>query len=117
MNRIGTTIFGGCCMLSGAAAVPALACDGKSYSFDIAVGANVEGGGLTVRLDRARLLDKVPDKYVISVKDGEQVLAVHAPLRQHDTLTLNTRCGAVSIAADRKSLFGGGLLALTWSYF
>jgi hypothetical protein len=95
----------------------ATACDGKSYDFDIAVGGNVSGGGLTVRLDKVKLLDNVPDKYYISVKDDGEVLADHVLLLQHDTFSAKTRCGTVSIGADRKSVFSRGTLALTWSYF
>lgn len=99
------------------AANAAMACDGRSYTFNIAVGANVSGGGLTVRLDKAKLLSDVPDKYYISVKDDGQILADHALLIQHDTISLKTRCGTVSIGADRVSIFSQGTLALNWSYF
>ncbi len=92
-------------------------CDGKSYAFNIAAGENVSGGGLTVRLDKAKFLDDVPDKYYISVKDDGTVLADHALLLQRDTIALKTKCGTVSIGADRKSIFGNGTLALNWSYF
>jgi len=95
----------------------ARACDGKSYAFDVAVGANVSGGGLVVRLDKVKLIDDTPDKYTISVKDDGAVLADHVVLMQHDTLNFKTRCGSVSIGADRKSLFGHGVLAINWSYF
>jgi hypothetical protein len=95
----------------------ASACDGKSYSFDIAVGANVSGGGLVVRLDKAKFIDDKPDKYFISVKDDGAVLADHALLMQRDTVSFKTRCGTVSIGADRKSIFSQGELALNWSYF
>jgi hypothetical protein len=95
----------------------AQACDGKSYAFSIAVGANVEGGGLTVRLDKAKFIDEKPDKYYVSVKDDGNTLADHIPLKQFDTISLKTRCGTVSIGADRKSMFSNHTLALTWSYF
>jgi hypothetical protein len=95
----------------------AFACDGKSYEFNIAVGANVSGGGLIVRLDKAKFIDDTPDKYYISVKDDGEVLADHALLMQRDTINFKTRCGTVSIGADRKSLFSNGTLALNWSYF
>ena len=98
-------------------ATAASACDGKSYAFNVAVGDNVSGGGLTVRLDKVKFLDDVPDKYYISVKDDGNVLADHVLLLQRDTVPLKTRCGTVSIGADRKSFFGGGTLALNWSYF
>jgi hypothetical protein len=95
----------------------ALACDGKSYEFDIAVGANVSGGGVTVRLDKAKFIDDTPDKYYISVKDDGAVLADHMLLMQRDTLNFKTRCGTLSIGADRKGMFSHGTLALNWSYF
>jgi len=95
----------------------AAACDGKSYAFNVAVGDNVSGGGLTVRLDKVKFLDDVPDKYYVSVKDDGTVLADHVLLLQRDTVAFKTRCGTVSIGADRKSIFGGGTLALNWSYF
>jgi hypothetical protein len=95
----------------------ASACDGKSYSFDIAVGANVSGGGLVVRLDKAKFIDEKPDKYFISVKDDGTILADHALLMQRDTVSFKTRCGTVSIGADRKSIFNQGELTLNWSYF
>jgi hypothetical protein len=105
---------GGAIFLTSTAAS---ACDGKSYTFNVAVGENVSGGGLTVRLDKVKFLDDVPDKYYVSVKDDGTVLADHVLLLQRDTVALKTRCGTVSIGADRKSIFGSGTLALQWSYF
>jgi hypothetical protein len=99
------------------AAGSAAACDGKSYTFNIAVGENVSGGGLTVRLDKAKFLADVPDKYYISVKDDGEILTDHALLIQRDTISFKTRCGTVSIGADRGSIFSQGTLALNWSYF
>ncbi len=93
------------------------ACDGNSYSFNVAVGGNASGGGLIVRLDKAKFINDTPDKYYISVKDNGVVLADHVLLRQYDTVTVKTACGNVSIGADRKSFFGGSTLALNWSYF
>jgi len=95
----------------------ASACDGKSYTFNIAVGATVSGGGLVVRLDRAKFIDDTPDKYTISVKDDGQILADHVLLVQRDTVNFKTRCGTLSIGADRTSMFSSGTLALNWSYF
>jgi hypothetical protein len=95
----------------------AFACDGKSYAFNIAVGATVSGGGLVVRLDRAKFIDDTPDKYTISVKDDGEILADHVLLVQRDTVNFKTRCGTLSIGADRKSVFSEGTLALNWSYF
>jgi hypothetical protein len=94
-----------------------LACDGKSYSLDAAVGQIASGGGLQVQLDKIKLLDKVPDKYTISVKDDADILADHVVLIQHDTLSFKTRCGTVTIGADRKSIFQHGVLTVNWSYF
>jgi hypothetical protein len=99
------------------AAGSALACDGKAYEFDIAVGGNVSGGGVTVRLDKAKFIDDTPDKYYISVKDDGAVLADHMLLMQRDSLNFKTRCGTLSIGADRKGVFSHGTLALNWSYF
>jgi len=96
---------------------PAHACDGKSYEFAVDVGANVTGGGLTVRLDKVKLIKDDPDKYTISVKDEGEILADHAVLHQFDTLSFKTRCGTVSIGATRKSVFSGGTIKLNWSYF
>ena len=93
------------------------ACDGKSYEFNIATGANVTGGGLTVRLDQVKLIDDAPDNYYISVKDDGTVLATHMMLKQFTTLEFPTRCGTVSIGAHRKSMFASGQLAVNWSYF
>jgi hypothetical protein len=101
------------CLATGSA----LACDGKSYEFDIAVGGNVSGGGVTVRLDKAKFIDDTPDKYYISVKDDGAVLADHMLLMQRDSLNFKTRCGTLSIGADRKGMFSHGTLALNWSYF
>jgi hypothetical protein len=95
----------------------ARACDGKSYSFPMTVGQSVNGGGLEVQLNKVKLLDNVPDKYTISVKDEADVLADHMILIQYDTLSFKTRCGTLSIGADRKSMFSHGTLALNWSYF
>ncbi len=95
----------------------ARACDGKSYTFPIAVGETVNGGGLVVRLDKTKFLNDVPDKYYISVKDDGVVLADHALLLQHDTVTFKTKCGDVSIGADRKSMFSSNSLTLNWGYF
>jgi hypothetical protein len=95
----------------------ALACDGKSYAFNIAVGATVSGGGLVVRLDRAKFIDDTPDKYTISVKDDGEILADHVLLVQRDTVNFKTKCGTLSIGAERKSMFSSGTLALNWSYF
>lgn len=95
----------------------ALACDGHSYAFNIAAGATVTGGGLTIRLDKVKFVDDTPDKYYISVKDDGTILADHMLLAQYDTVNLPTKCGTVSIGANRKSLFGDGLLAINWSYF
>jgi hypothetical protein len=94
----------------------ALACDGKSYNFKMAVGDTVSGGGLTVRLDKAKFIDDIPDKYYVSVKDDGAVLADHALLHQHDTVSFKTRCGTISIGADRGSMFNH-MLELNWSYF
>jgi hypothetical protein len=99
------------------AATTAQACDGKSYSFNIAVGEVVSGGGLQVQLNKVKLLDKVPDKYTISVKDDADLLGDHVSLPQHDTVSFKTRCGTVSIGADRASIFQNGTLKLNWSYF
>lgn len=107
-------------LLAAATLLPlssALACDGKSYSLNAAPGASVEGGGLVVRLDKAKFIDNVPDKYYISVKDDGQVLADHILLEQYDTVNFKTRCGTVSIGADRKHFFGNGQLNINWSYF
>lgn len=106
-------------MVAGSICLPgaALGCDGRSYSFDIDAGANVSGGGLVVRLDRAKFLDDTPDKYYISVKDDGTVLGEHVLLMQRDSVSFKTRCGTVSIGADRKSFLGGGTLRLNWSYF
>jgi hypothetical protein len=93
------------------------ACDGKSYAFNAAPGASVEGGGLVVRLDKAKFIDSDPDKYYISVKDDGQILADHVLLEQYDTVNFKTRCGTVSIGADRKHFFGNGTLNINWSYF
>ena len=93
------------------------ACDGKSYSLDVAVGQIASGGGLQVQLDKIKLLDKTPDKYTISVKDDADVLADHVVLPQYDTVSLKTRCGTVTIGADRKSMFQHGTLTVNWSYF
>jgi len=99
------------------AAQAAQACDGKAYSLPITPGAIVEGGGVTVRLDKIKFLDDVPDKYFISVKDDGAVLADHAVLLQYDTLNFKTRCGTLSIGADRKFSFGNKSLTMNWSYF
>jgi hypothetical protein len=94
----------------------AAACDGRSYDFNITPGATVSGGGVTVRLDQEKLLDDVPDKYYISVKDDGTVLAEDTLLHQHDTVKFKTKCGTLSIGADRAHFFSN-TLALTWSYF
>ena len=113
-----TRLGRGLCVLAVlCTASSARACDGKSYAFDVSVGANVSGGGLVVRLDKVKFIDDTPDKYTISVKDDGEVLADHVVLLQHDTLSFKTKCGSVSIGADRKSFFGHGTLALNWSYF
>jgi hypothetical protein len=95
----------------------ACACDGKSYSLDVAVGQIASGGGLQIQLDRVKLLDDVPDKYTISVKDDADLLADHVVLTQYDTLSFKTRCGSVTIGADRKSVFHHSMLTVNWSYF
>jgi hypothetical protein len=99
------------------AATAAQACDGKSYTQDIAVGQVAAGGGLAVQLDKIKLLEKDPDKYTISVKDDDTVLADHVILAQYNTLSYKTRCGTVTIGADRKSMFHHSTLTITWSYF
>jgi hypothetical protein len=109
-------------LLAGAAIMIALAgharaCDGKSYSLDAAVGEIAAGGGLAVQVDRLKLYDNVPDKYVISVKDDNDLLADHVVLTQYETLSFKTRCGTVSIGADRKSVFHHSTLTIKWSYF
>ena len=96
---------------------PAHACDGKSYALDVAVGQVASGGGLAVQLDKLKLLDNVPDKYTISVKDDGDLLADHLILIQYDTLSFKTRCGTVTIGADRKSIFHHNTLTVNWSYF
>jgi len=93
------------------------ACDGKSYSLDVSVGQIASGGGLQIQLDRVKLLDDVPDKYTISVKDDADLLADHVVLTQYDTLSFKTRCGNVTIGADRKSMFHHSTLTVNWSYF
>jgi hypothetical protein len=100
-----------------AVAAPARACDGKSYSVTIATGATADGGGLVIRLDKAKFIDDRPDKYYISVKDDGTVLGDHVLLIQNDTVNFKTRCGTVSIGANRKSMFSNGTLTLNWSYF
>ncbi len=95
----------------------ALACDGKSYSLDAGVGEIASGGGLQVQVDKLKLLDNVPDKYTISVKDDGSVLADHVVLVQYDTLGFKTKCGTVTIGADRKSMFHHSILTIKWSYF
>jgi hypothetical protein len=93
------------------------ACDGKSYSLDAAVGQIASGGGLQVQIDKIKLLDNVPDKYTISVKDDADILADHVVVAQFDTVSFKTRCGTVSIGADRKSMFHHNILTVSWSYF
>jgi len=93
------------------------ACDGKSYSFDIAVGQIASGGGLEIQLDKEKLLDDDPDKYTISVKDDADLIADHVILVQFDSVSFKTRCGTVTIGADRKSMFHHGVLTVSWSYF
>ena len=95
----------------------AYACDGKNYSFNMNVGEAASGGGFAVQLDKIKLLDKTPDKYTISVKDDLDVLADHVVLVQYDTLSFKTRCGTVTIGADRKSMFSHGTITVNWSYF
>jgi hypothetical protein len=93
------------------------ACDGKSYSLDVSVGQIVSGGGLAIQLDKLKLLDDDPDKYTISVKDDSDIIADHVVLVQYDTLSFKTRCGTVTIGADRKSMFHHSVLTVNWSYF
>jgi hypothetical protein len=95
----------------------AQACDGKSYEFEIATGATVSGGGVTIRLDKVKYFEKDPDKYYISVKDDGQILADHMLLLQYDSLTFKTKCGTISIGATRHSMFSSAALKLNWSYF
>jgi hypothetical protein len=95
----------------------AQACDGKSYSLDAAVGQVATGGGLQVQIDKLKLLDNVPDKYTISVKDDADILADHVTLIQYSSLSFKTRCGTVTIGADRKSIFHHSILTVNWSYF
>jgi hypothetical protein len=104
-------------LLTASPLATARACDGKSYSLNAAPGASVEGGGLVVRLDKAKFINDTPDKYYISVKDDGQILADHVLLEQYDTVNFKTRCGTVSIGADRKHFFGNGTLNINWSYF
>jgi hypothetical protein len=98
-------------------AAAAQACDGKSYTEDAAVGQIASGGGLQVQIDKLKLLDKDPDRYTISVKDDNELLADHVVLTQYDTLSYKTRCGTVTIGADRKSMFHHDTLTVNWSYF
>ena len=117
--------FGQSCSLVLSAALLAIlltpargyACDGKSYSLDLPVGQIASGGGLQIQLNKVKLLDEDPDKYTISVKDDSDVIADHVVLVQYDTLSLKTRCGTVTIGADRKSMFHKSVLTLNWSYF
>ncbi len=95
----------------------AYACDGKSYSLDLPVGQIASGGGLQIQLDKVKLLDDDPDKYTISVKDDSDLIADHVVLIQYDTLSFKTRCGTVTIGADRKSMFHKSVLTVNWSYF
>ena len=99
------------------AAGRAHACDGKSYSFDIAVGQIASAGGLAIQLDKEKLFDNDPDKYIISVKDDADLIADHVLLVQFDSVSFKTRCGTVTIGADRKSMFHHGVLTVSWSYF
>ncbi len=114
-RRLVAALAGLCAAISLAG--QAAACDGKPYTLDIAVGQIAAGGGLAVQLDKIKLLDKVPDKYTISVKDDADLLADHVILTQYDTLSFKTRCGTVTIGADRKSMFSHGTLVVNWSYF
>jgi hypothetical protein len=93
------------------------ACDGKPYSLEASVGDVASGGGLQVQIDKLKLLDDVPDKYTISIKDDDKVIADHVVLTQYDTLSFPTRCGKVTIGADRKSMFHHSILTVHWSYF
>ena len=93
------------------------ACDGKSYSLDAGVGQIASGGGLQVQVNKIKLLDNVPDKYTISVKDDADILGDHVVVAQYDTVSFKTRCGTVSIGADRKSMFHHSTLTVNWSYF
>lgn len=119
-----TTPRHGCLRAVSAGAVTAFlltgssfACDGKSYSLDAGVGQIASGGGLQVQINKIKLLDNVPDKYTISVKDDADVLADHVVVAQYDTVSFKTRCGTVSIGADRKSMFHHNTLTVNWSYF
>ena len=110
------TVTAAACALLACATADAGACDGKSYSFAISAGQIVSGGGVVVRLDRARLFDNDPDKYIVSVKDDGTLLADHVLLVQHATLDFTTRCGTLSIGGERK-MFSNGAVSLNWSYF
>ena len=111
------------CALAGAALLMLLAsgacraCDGKSYSLDLAIGQIASGGGLAVQLVKMKLRENVPDSYTISVKDDADLLADHVLLEQFDTVSYKTRCGTVTIGADRKSMFHHSILTVNWSYF
>jgi hypothetical protein len=106
-----------CAAVLAFATSAAMACDGQSYKLTISPGGIAAGGGLAVRLDKAKLHDEELDKYWVSVKDDGQLLAEHVLLLQRDSLRLKTRCGEVSIGADRKSIMSGSTLTVTWSYF
>jgi hypothetical protein len=95
----------------------AMACDGKSYSFPIDVGAMVSGGGLSVRLEKADLIEDSRDRYYISVADEGENLADHSILLRLDSLSVKTTCGTVKISVDRKTGFGSDGLVVKWSYF
>ena len=104
------------CAMLACTTAEASACDGKSYSFAISAGQVVSAGGVVVRLDRAKLFDNDPDKYIVSVKDDGSLLADHVLLVQHGSLDFTTKCGTLSIGAERK-MFSSGTLSLSWSYF
>ena len=70
-----------------------------------------------VRLDRARLFDNDPDKYIVSVKDDGTLLADHVLLVQHATLDFTTRCGTAVDSVGSGRCSATGAVSLNWSYF
>lgn len=71
--------------------------------------------GFSIRLDSIMYDEKLPDTYVISLKDEQSgaIVLNKISLKQNQSVQANTRCGVATIGGDRSA----GSIKINISFF
>jgi len=91
----------------------AAACSQKSFGAYLSVGEEGGADGLTIVLNKVQFNKEAADVYWITITDEGVVLGSHLKIQQHDSLEFRTRCGIMTIGAERG---GGDNVELSVSY-